>query len=174
MSGSKHKPKSNEVDLSEDDPLPIGNQRRQKRADQSAGHSKKTRSKTPPIYGEVEEAGRQQELTNREKPSHQKSASGNYQRHQSQDQRQGRPVELKPRAATSQQSGSASTTVLDFANTNSGRKTSIGSTDRNREKPERDINLLKGLPCLGGQQSDYRNPFLKEPQSRSEERAMDL
>ena len=77
LSGSEHKPKSNEVDLSEDDPLPTGNQRRQKRADQSAGHSKKTRSKIPPIYGEVEEARRQQELTNREKPSHQKSGSGN-------------------------------------------------------------------------------------------------
>ena len=94
VSGPVHKPKSNEVDLSEDDPLPIGNQRRQKRADQSAGHSKKTRSKITPIYGEVEEARRQQELTNREKVSLQKSASGSYQRHQSQDQRQGSPINL--------------------------------------------------------------------------------
>ena len=30
LSGPEHKPKINEVDLSEDDPLPIGNQRRQK------------------------------------------------------------------------------------------------------------------------------------------------
>ena len=44
-----HKPKSNDVYLNDDDPMSIGNQKRQKGADQSADHSKKTRSKTSPF-----------------------------------------------------------------------------------------------------------------------------
>ena len=111
-----HKPKSNEVDLNEDDPMPIGNQTTQKGADQSADPSKKTRSKTSPIYNEVEEAKRQQA-----------AISGSYQRHQSRDQRSGRLVEFVPRAAIPQQSGSSSTTPLDFGNAKSGRQICIGS-----------------------------------------------
>ena len=55
----KPKPARSEVDLNEDDPLPIGNQRRKNQEDQREGDSKKTslplRSKSPLIYSELEE-----------------------------------------------------------------------------------------------------------------------
>ena len=83
-------------------------------------------------------------------------------------------MQLKPRATSSHQPASASTSFLDVGKTNSGRKTPTGISDRNREKSGRDIKSLKGLPCLGGSHKHYRNPVQKEPESRSAERAKDF
>ena len=132
------------------------------------------RSKSPLMYSDLEEERRQREFTNQEKFSHQRSTSGNHQRHHFHDQEKGKFVQLKLRASSSHHSVLASTSFLDFGKSNSGRKTSTGRFDRNQEKSGRDIKSSKGFPCLGGSHKDYRNPFQKEPESRSAERARDL
>ena len=138
---TKHRPARSEVDLNEDDLLLIGNQRRKNQEDQSEGDSKKTslppRSKSPLIYTEFEEE-RRRELTSREKPSHQRSTSGNHQYHHSHDQGQGRLVHLKPRATSSHQSASASISFLDFGQklTVEGRHPQVALTETERSLDE--------------------------------------
>ena len=57
----KHKPAESKVDLNEDDPLPIGNQRRKNQEDQSEGDSRKQVSRPDPSLRSITVSSKRKE-----------------------------------------------------------------------------------------------------------------
>ena len=131
------------MDLNEDEVPPSGSRRDAGKDSLNKSHA--ARLKSPPIYGEIQQAQKRHERNQDHQVSHQRRESGSYRREHSDDQTICHVVQLTSRAHISKQSGVFSTNSFDHGRVDHGRKGSVGSsaTKKHLLRGEKTISDLK-------------------------------